>query len=458
MNSLISRKGIFALFTALTAALGLHAQTTPAAQTLTLKDAVTYALQHKADAAKAKLDVENSEYKIQEVRALALPNISATGGLTYNPIIQLTALDAGALPGADPNAGVTLVPFGLKWNSTAGVNLTQKIFDQSVFTGLKAARSTREFYQVNAQLTEEQVIERVANNYYQVYVQRQNLAVIDSTYNNTEKVRNIIKGQFDAGLARKVDLDRMNVNLRNIETQRTQLKNAVQLQENSLKFYMGMPINTPIVLPESEFQVTPLNLTDTPDVTNRTEYQLLQKQKQLYFYNKKAQQAAFYPTLSLTAGYNYIGQGPVMPWFKKPSDKVYWSDFSSIGLSLHVPIFTGFGTRAKVRQADVDIRKTEEDIKDTKLSLDLAFENARVQITNSLSTIEIQRDNSKLAREVLENTQNNYKQGLATLTDLLDAENSYIEAENNYAKALLDYKLAEVQLIKAKGELQTLKN
>lgn len=455
MNSLITRKGLLALLMVLPAVMGLRAQTKPAAQTLTLKDAINYALQNKADAAKAKLDVENSEYKIQEVRAQALPNISANGSLTYNPILQLNALpgDFFGAPGT-----VILAPLGQKWNSTAGLSLTQKIFDQSVFTGLKAAKSTREFYQVNAQLTEQQVIERVANNYYQVYVQRQKLSVLNETYANTEKTRNIIKGQFDAGLARKIDLDRMNVNLRNIETQRTQVKNAVELQENTLKFYMGMAINTPITLPESDMQVKPLALEASPDVTNRTEYQLLEKQKQLYYYNKKAQQAAYYPTLSATASYNYIGQGPEMPWFKKPADQVYWSDYSTIGLSLHVPIFTGFSTRAKVRQADVELRKTEQDMKDTKLSLDLAYQNAKVQIENSLSTIDLQKENAKLAKEVLENTQNNYKQGLATLTDLLDSENSYIEAQNNYTSALLDYKLAEVQLIKAKGELETLKN
>ncbi len=458
MNSLITRGGILAKALALSMVVlfvsQLQAQTAPA-QTITLKDAINYALQNKADAAKAKLDVENSEYKIQEVRSQALPTISASGSATYNPILQLNALpgDFFGAPGT-----TILAPLGQKWNSVAGVNLSQKIFDQSVFTGLQAARTTREFYQVNAQLTEEQVIERVANNYYQVYVQRQKLILIDNTYKNTEKTRNIIKGQFESGLARKIDLDRMNVNLRNIETQRQTLINAVQLQENALKFYMGMPINTPITLPDSDFKVKPLALEESTDVTKLAQYQLLKKQEKLYYYNKKAQIAAYYPTLSLTAGYNYIGQGPELPWFKKPSDGVYWSDYSTIGLNLHIPIFNGFGTRSKVRQADIDLRKTAEDIKDAKLSLDMAFENAKTQITNSLITIENQKENAQLAKEVLDNTQNNYTQGLATLTDLLDAENSHIEAQNNYTAALLDYKLAEVQLIKAKGELQNLKN
>ncbi len=454
INDLKSRiRKEWAFLMVLLAAGSAGAQTAP--KELTLKDAINYALENKSDARKAKLSVENSEYQIAEVRARALPSITANGNMTYNPILQLNALpgDFFGAPGT-----TLLAPLGQEWVSTAGVNLNQAIFDMAVFTGLKAARSTREFYQVNAQLTEEQVIERVANNYYQVYVQRQQLSIIDSTYNNTAKVRDIIKGQYDNGLARKIDLDRMNVNLSNINTQRQQLINAVQLQENALKFYMGMPIETPIMLPKTEFSVTPLAVNESPDVTQRSEYQLLKKQEQLLFYQKKSIEAEYYPSLSLTAGYNYIGQGPEMPLFAKPSDGVYWSDFSSIGVNLKVPIFNGFGTRARVRQATIDLKETEEDLKDTRLSLDLAYQNAKTQINNSIITINNQRENAKLAQEVLDNTQNNYQNGLATLTDLLDAENSYIEAQNNYSSALLDFKLAEVQLIKAKGELRTLTN
>lgn len=422
-------------------------------KTLTLKDALVYALENKADAKKARLQVENSEYKIQEVRSRALPQISANGNLTHNPIIQTTVID-GAGFGAP---GTTIqAAFGQKWTSNAGVSLTQTIFDQSVFTGLRAARSTREFYQINDQLTEEQVIERVANNYYSVYVQKERLVLLDSNYVNTTKVRDIVKGQFDNGLAKKIDLDRIIVKMSNIDTERQQIKNQITLQENALKFYMGMPIETIIDMPKEEFEVVPAALTEVPNVENRTEYLLLKKQEELLVYNKKAVEAGYYPTLSLTAGYNYIGQGPQMPWFAKPSDGVYWSDYSAIGLNLHVPIFTGFGTRAKVRQADVEIRSLQEDMKDTKLSLDLDYRNAMADIDNNLVTIRNQKENMQLATEILSNTKNNYLQGLASLTDLLDAENAQLEAQNNFTRAVLNYKIAEVALIKSKGELKTL--
>jgi outer membrane protein len=425
-------------------------------KSLTLQDAISYALENKAAAKKAQLKVENSEYQIQEVRSRALPKISANGNLTYNPILQTTFLDAGSF-GGEPGT-IIQATFGQKWSSVAGLSLTQTLFDQSVFTGLKAAKSTREFYQINQQLTEEQVIERVANNYYQVYVQRKNLSVLDSTYINTTKVKNIIKGQFDNGLAKKIDLDRILVKMSNIATQRQQVINGVQIQENALKFYMGMPISTKIEIPQAAFEVSSQSFSEAPNTETRTEFLLLKKQEQLLEFQKKSVVATYYPTLSLAAGYNYIGQGPQIPWGGKPADGIFWSDFSSVGLNLKVPIFSGFETRSKVRQADVELRSLKEDLKDTKLSLDLAYANAKTQIENSIIIIKNQKGNAQLAKDVLSNTKNNYLQGLASLTDLLDAENAHTEAQNNYTSAILDYKLAEIQLIKSKGELRTLLN
>jgi len=424
-------------------------------QTLTLKEAITYALKNKADAQKSRLDMENSEYKIQEVRSRALPQISANGSLTYNPILQTNVLD-GAMFG-QPGQSVQ-VSFGQKWTSGAGVSLSQAIFDQSVFTGLRAANSTREFYQINNQLTEEQVIERVANNYYSVYVQRERLMLLDSNYVNTTKVRNIVQGQFDNGLAKKIDLDRIIVKMSNIDTDRQQIKNQIELQENSLKFYMGMPIETQISMPKTEFEVTPIALTEAPSTEKRTEYLLLKKQEELLEFQKTSIKAEYYPTLSLVAGYNYLGQGPEMPLFAKPADGVYWSDYSSIGLNLKVPIFTGFGTRSRVRQADNAIKSLQVDIKDTQLALDLDFRNAKAQIENNLVTIKNQKENMRLAGDILKNTKNNYLQGLASLTDLLDSENASLEAQNNYTRAILAYKIAEIALIKSKGELKNLLN
>ena len=146
-----------------------------------------------------------------------------------------------------------------------------------------------------------------------------------------------------------------------------------------------------------------------------------------------------------------------MPIVYGKKDKVYGADYSAITLGLNVPIFSGFGNTAKIRQAQIESQALEATLKDTRLAMDLAQENAHSQLSNNLLTIESQKENVKLAEEVLLNTQNNYQQGLASLTDLLDAERSLSDAKNNYTNALLDYKLAEIELLKSQGKLQSIK-
>ena len=150
-------------------------------QTVTLKQAIEFALQNKADALKSRLDITNADAKILEAKAGALPKVTGNANITYNPIIQEIAL------------GGQTFKMGQPWVAVAGVQLQQALFNQQVFIGLKAAKSTKEFYQLNANLTEEQIIERVSNAYFQVFTAQEQKNTLESSYSSTEKVRNIIK-------------------------------------------------------------------------------------------------------------------------------------------------------------------------------------------------------------------------------------------------------------------------
>ncbi|WP_316830866.1 TolC family protein [Pedobacter aquatilis] len=424
-------------------------QLVAAQQRLTLKEALNFALQNNAKIRKAKLDIEGGRYKVQEVRAQALPQISGTAGLTYNPIIGQLVANFGGQTQA--------IKLGQNWNSSAGVQLSQQLFNQQVFTGLQAARSSEEYYNLTSQLTEEQIIELVANNYYQVLVNREQLNVIDTNIKNVKTVEKVISNQFKNGLARKIDVDRISVNLTNLNTQRDQVVNAITLLENQLKFSMGMPVSTPIELPAAELtQVSQLPVfTDSVDLANRTEVKLLNNQDKLLNLQRKAYLAEYYPSLSLTGNYTYSSQSDGFDFLKSNAAAIGYGA-SAVGLTLKVPIFNGFLTRSKVRQANVDILKAKEDRKESVNSLNLAYENAKIQLRDNLNTINAQRKNVDLAQEIYKSTQNNYNNGLATLTDLLDTENSLTASQNSYTQALLNYKIAEIQLIKSNGNIKSL--
>ncbi|MNK25286.1 Outer membrane protein TolC precursor [compost metagenome] len=421
-----------------------------AQQQVSLQEAIKQALQNKAEAKKAALQVKKAEYKIAEARAGALPQISATAGLTYNPIIQESLLEFG---GERIRAQL-----GQPWSSQAVVTLNQAIFDQRVFTGLKAAKSTREFYVLNAQLSNEQIIENVATAYYQVFVQEENLKTLNVSYTNTEKVRNVIKSLVENGLAKGIDLDRTNVQLTNISATRQQLVNAVELSKNSLKFYMGVPIDKQIELEEKSIEPRPELIAGTVNLDERTEVRVLNKNRELLQYNLKATEAYLYPTVGLTANYGWAGMGKKFPLSNGLNNGVLWSDYSAIGLNINIPIFTGGATKSKIQQAEIDIQDLDLDIENTQLSLNLEYKNAIENMENSIITIDNMKGNVELAEKVQKDTQSNYQYGLATLTEVLDSENALTDAKQNYTTSLLDYKQAEIKLIKAKGELNTLQN
>jgi len=420
-----------------------------AQQPITLKEALKYALENNAAAKKAVLEIDKGKYKTQEVRAQALPQLTGNVGLTYNAIIGQQVVDFGGQ--------IQTLRFGQKWNSVAGLQLSQQLFNQQVFTGLQAAKSSEAYYRLNAQLTQEQVVEQVANTYYQVLVNKQQLNVIDTNIKNVKIVEKIIANQYQNGLAKKIDVDRINVNLTNLTTQRAEAENGITMLENQLKLAMGMPIQRQITLPSSELTEVNPNpvLADTVNLASRTEMKLLDVQGKLLNLQRKAYVSEYYPTLALSANYNYNSQSNGFDFLKSNRNAIGF-DASAIGLTLRVPIFNGFLTRSKVRQADVEIKQYEVDRRETTNSLNMAYENAKIQLRNSINTINAQKKNAELAREIYVSTQNNYNNGLASLTDLLDTENALTQAQNSYTQALLNYKIAEIQLIKSKGEISTL--
>lgn len=427
-----------------------HAQ-----EVLTLPQAIKYALENKAEAKKSSLDLENAQYQIDEVRAGALPQINGAGSVTYNPMLQKVALPGEiiGMPGE-----TVMVAMGQKWQSNATLQVDQQLFNQSLFTGLKAAKTTKEFYEVNKALSDEQLIERVANAYYEVYQTRLQMETIESNLTNTKKTRDVIKGLVDAGLGKKIDLDRITVAINNLEANKQIVENALSLRENALKFAVGMPISQEIILSDETFAVDASSALIEPlALSGRTEVQLFEKQIELLELNKQAMRADYFPRLSFSGNLGYLGMGPSFPIFSS-NDNVKWSGFSGLGLNLTIPIFNGGATKSRINQANIQIKQAQVDLEDTKLGLELSNENARSQIKNSLLMIDVNRENVELAKQVLTDTDNNYRNGLATLTELLDAENAYADAQNNYTTSLLNYKVAEIQLIKANGQLKTLIN
>ncbi len=431
-------------------------QVSVAQQPVTLEGAISYALENSEVLRKAQLDILSGVHRVSEVRASAFPQIEAVSTLTNNLLVQQFVLPAEAFGGAPGE--FMAIKAGQTWNAMSQVQVNQQIFNQQVFTGLKAAKGSEEYYRLAAELSKENLIQQVATNYYMVIITRQQLDVIDANLERLAQLEKMVANQYEVGLAKKIDLDRIKVNINNLRAQREELELGVVQQENLLKYYMGMPINASITIPENaveQLETEAVNRLDASrfSVENLTAYQILRTQERLLGLQKEAYQAEYYPSLYLGGNYMYNSQSDK---FNLYSNKALGYDASAVTLTLRIPIFDGGARRSRVRQADIEIQKVNEDIRQSTNGLTMAYENAKIQIQNSLNTIEAQRSNKEFAEEVFESTRNNYQNGLATLTDLLNSETELVAAQNSYNQALLNFKVAEIELIKSNGNITSL--
>lgn len=427
-----------------------------AQQEITLKDALLYALENSEVMKQARLDIESGQQKKTESLSSALPQITLNSSVTGNPIVQQFVLPAAFMGGAEDE--FVAIRAGQNWNAMTQVTMSQQLYNQQVFSGLKAARGSVAFYELSAQLSEENVLQQVATNYYQLVVTREKMGVIDANITRVNELEKIVASQVDNGLARKIDLDRVRVNKTNLESQKLELQNGVIQMENLLKYYMGMPITEQITIPETaheelENYAKAMITTEELNVENLLSMQVLNKQAELLELQTKVNKAAQYPILYLSGHYTYNSQSNK---FNLYTDKALNYDMSSFSLNLQVPIFDGLAKRSRVKASEIQLLQLRQEMTKTSNALTMSYHNSKMQIANSLKTIEVQDANKVLAREIYDVTNSNYQLGLSSLTDLINAETELRTAENSYNEALLQYKVAEIELIKARGEISTL--
>jgi outer membrane protein TolC len=134
-----------------------------------------------------------------------------------------------------------------------------------------------------------------------------------------------------------------------------------------------------------------------------------------------------------------------------------WFGMAAIGFKLDVPVFDGFRRQRKAAILRIEGQKLEADRNQLLRAKELEFRQARIQLQNALESVRAQQENVGLAREIVEKLTLQYKEGVASLTDLLNAQTALSEAETNYWQQVFSYKLAVLKLLKAAGKIDILK-
>jgi outer membrane protein len=188
---------------------------------------------------------------------------------------------------------------------------------------------------------------------------------------------------------------------------------------------------------------------DTTIYHNRIEYGLLETQQQLDKYDLKLKKGQFLPKLTANGTFSATYQN-------NSFGNLYSLNYplSFVGLSLSVPIFTGWQHLNQYKQSKINLLKSQNDLYDMKNTVSLQVSQARISYINGLQSLNDQKKNMALAEEVLRVSKIKYEQGVGSSIEVTQAQTAVEDADNSYIQGLYDALVSKVDLDKAYGRIK----
>lgn len=455
----------------------------------TLQEAMEYAVKNHQEVKMAELDSKSANAQVGEIRAIGLPQVSGQVQYLHNIEVQSQFLPSNAFtegidfggffaPLADPSVNaitpeqlqalqrtfdeaptedpsVQATAFGVDHMGTAQLDVSQLLFDGSYIIGLRAAKTYKELTKKQANQTKRDVAYNTARAYYGALVAEERVGLLDANIKRLDSLLRDTKILNQEGFAEDIDVKRLEVQVNNLKSERAKIDRLVELSKRLLNFQMGREVNAPIVLSDS---LTDASLTELPDYENvevpyqnRIEYNVLETQKALALLDVQSVQATRIPNLVAfgQGGYN-IGALQLSDWFRFQD----WQSYAVVGVSLNVPIFSGFQKTNQLQQKRIAVEQVDNGFEQLKNGMDLEAQQAATNLENALKELEIQKDNMALAEEVARVSNIKYKEGVGSNLEVTNAESDYQEARTNYFDALYDVLLYKLELERAYGKFE----
>lgn len=462
--------------------VGSYAQTTPTS--FALDDCIKYALENTIEVKNARVDEQIAQSKVKETFGIGLPQIDGNVSLQHNgelPRFFATYAVAQGFAGNDENGNPNLdLPgvedtdvvasgnfFQLPSNGNAAITINQLLFNSTYLVGLKAVGTYKELAIKNTEQTQIQVIENVTKAYYAVLINNERISLFDNNIARVDSLLRTTKALNQNGFAEAIDVDRIQVTLNNLKSERLKFLNLQNLSLGLLKFQMNYPMEKDLVVAGS---LSSLKVNERLfeeyqqdwDYKNRIEYKILDTQKRLQELNIKNKASASHPSLVAFANLGYSTQstdiGGLFTTNTNTTDDGRigpdkWYSFNSIGVSLRIPLFSGLQRTYQTQQEKLSLLKIENSFTSLKQGIDLSIQQNSIVFKNAVETFRSQRENMELADRVARITKIKYEQGVGSNIEVTDAESSLRESQVNYYNALFDAIVAKIDLDKAYAKI-----
>lgn len=423
---------------------------------LTLRECIEWGIENNLSIKGTEQDVVKAGIGKSESRSRLLPVIQGFGNFTNNvhPGTMMTdGSNLGALFGLD----LPYMPSkSLRYSTIGGLQLSMPLYDQTLYTGISIAKKVEEISSYSYGKAKEDLTVEISKLYYMGQVTAEQIRLVHDNIHRLEELKNITKAFHDNGMVLNVDVSRVSINLENLQIQLNNLDAMYEQQLNMLRYVIDLS-------PEMEFDLEPIRedissgehllAGVSPDLY---ELKLLDAQEELIQKQGKIINQGYIPSLSLVGQLSYSNFTDEFKNYFHSHPSNHWYNTTYWGLSLKVPIFDGFAKKNMARKNNTDYQKLRFTHEDVKNKLDMQYRNSLNEWQVNRRNLRKQIDNYRLAEEVYAVTTDQYKEGVASMTELLQDELRMNEAQINYTTALYNYMSTELGLLKLTGQLDLL--
>ena len=415
-----------------------------------LEECVTFAKNNNVQVKNSLLAIEAQIQTNREIGAAAFPTIGTNAGVNDFIKIPTSLLPAQIFGGA---AGTYIpVQFGTKYNANYGINFQQLLFDGQVFVALKARASSLQWQKKNAALTEEAIKTNIYKIYYQLSASKTQLNILDANIERLTKLAHDAEIMYKNGFAERLDVDKVSVQLNNLQTEKIKANNTVAIGFMGLKMLMGMPVNDSLALTEviDEKSIDKDILVENDfQYGVRKDFQYLSETKKLSEFNVKRYQLGYLPTISFSGSTSKNALRTKFDFFEGGS----WFNTTMISLNVNLPLFNGFARDARVKKTKIELQQIENQLGALKNNIDNEITQAKLNYMSSVATMQFQKKNMQLAETVYQQTKKKFENGTGSNTEISASQADLVTAQNNYMNALYSALIAKVDLLKATGKL-----
>jgi len=419
------------------------------ASAFSLQQSIDYAYKNSPNYLNAQSDVLMAKYKRKEVLGMTMPQITASVDMKNFLQIPTSLIPAQFFGG--PEGTFAPVRFGTTFQTTPGVSASLLLFSADYLIGLKATKEYISLMNISVTRSKTELVSQVSKAYYGVLVNKERIKLLDANLIKLGKLLSDTKAINAQGFVEQIDVDRLEVAFNNLTTEKQKIERLITLSEYMLKFQMGYAGKENLTLTDSLIvsENTEISVS-TIDVSKRSEYQLLEGQQRLNTINVKRLKFGYMPTLVAYGSVSANGFGNDLKYVGF-LNKYYQTQL--IGATLSLDVFDGFQRHYKIQQAKLDFNKGENNLKNLQLAVELEGASAIVNYNNAISSLQVQKRNLDLAKNIYTVSQKKYEQGVGSNLEVINAQTSLKESETNYFNAVYDLMVYKVDYLKATGTL-----